>query len=394
MYIKPSWLIAIKAVVFFGCMFLIFSPGDAATLLQDGDRKLDLTGDLRLRLEDDWDSLLGNGIEREDRMRIRARARIRLNAQVNKYWSAVAGVRTGSNDSQQSPHITLYDFDGNPNGPRNLNFDLWYAQFEAGGWSGWFGRNKLNFWKQDDLTATDDITVLGMGLNYVHGFGPGTLTWKGGFAALPVGMHGTSGHAVTGEVIYNRDYLQNGFTGALIYFGVDADPTDLTSTELLLTENNIRDYQTLMMQFQYRTSAYDRPFSVGLDIGRNIKDYSDSPINSFSEFHQDDTDFAIAFAKYGSIEKSKWQFGYFYAYIEALAISSSYSQDDWLRWGDVNQTRATNFKGSEFRLAYGIAENMDVVSRLYIVEALELLNFNDLSKEDGKRLRIDLNIHF
>ncbi|MDG1462002.1 MAG: hypothetical protein P8R04_00400 [Gammaproteobacteria bacterium] len=370
-------------------------PAEAAlTLLGDGDRKLELAGDFRLRLEEDWDSRSGNGTERDDRLRIRARARLRLNAQLNKYWSAVVGIRTGNNDSQQSPHITLYDFDDNPTGPADINFDLWYAKFEAGGWSGWFGRNNINLWKQDDLTETDDITALGMGLSYAHSLGSGQLTWKGGLVALPAGMRDTSGQALTGEIVYDWSHEQTGFTGGLIYFGINAEPNNKVGAELLLTENNIRNYQTVMLQLQYRRMAYGRPIKLGADFGRNLEDYSREPINSFSEYHQDDVDLAVVFAKYGSNAPGKWLFGYFYAYVEALAVSSSYAQDDWLRWGNVNQTRATNFKGSEFRLAYGIANNMDVVTRLYLVEAIDLLEFDDIAKEDGKRMRIDFNIRF
>jgi hypothetical protein len=395
LYTEPLKVPAAKIAVILAGLILWCLPAHAAfTLLEDGERKLELAGDFRLRLEDDWDSRRGNGTEREDRLRVRARARIRVNAQVNQYWNAVVGVRTGNDNSQQSPHITLYDFEGNPTGPADFNFDLWYAKFEAGGWSGWFGRNRLNFWKQDDLAETDDITALGMGLNYAHGLGSGTLTWKGGLASLPAGMRNTSGQALTGEVVYDWNGERNGFTGALVYFGIDADPSDPAGAELLLTDNNIRDYQTVMMQFQYRSTAYRRPLKVGIDFGRNIEDYADEPTNSFSEFHQDDVDYAVVFAKYGSTAAGKWLFGYFYAYMEALAVSSSYAQDDWLRWGSVSQTRATNFKGSEFRLAYGVADNMDVVTRLYLVEAIELLKFDDVAKEDGKRLRIDFNIYF
>ena len=38
--------------------------------------------------------------------------------------------------------------------------------------------------------------------------------------------------------------------------------------------------------------------------------------------------------------------GYYYAHMEALAVSSSYAQDDWVRWGTANQTRATNMKAN------------------------------------------------
>ena len=86
--------------------------------------------------------------------------------------------------------------------------------------------------------------------------------------------------------------------------------------------------------------------------------------------------------------------GYYYSYIEALAINSSYTEDDWVRWGNATQTRATNMKGSEFRVAYGLADNMNVVGRLFFVDAIDLLNAGDATKEDGKRARIDFNLKF
>ena len=55
-----------------------------------------------------------------------------------------------------------------------------------------------------------------------------------------------------------------------------------------------------------------------------------------------------------SVEELAGELG---APIEALGLHSSYTEDDWVRWGTVNgQTRATNMRGSEFRFAVGLAE--------------------------------------
>ena len=65
------------------------------------------------------------------------------------------------------------------------------------------------------------------------------------------------------------------------------------------------------------------------------------------------------------------------------------AEDDWVRWGSATQTHASNMKGHEFRCAYGIMKDMNVVARLYLVEVV-----SDDNNEDGNRLRVDLNYTF
>ena len=122
---------------------------------------------------------------------------------------------------------------------------------------------------------------------------------------------------------------------------------------------------------------------------------SEAPPGSFSEFHQDDVDgFVVAF-EWGSREAAgDWLLGYFYAYQEALTAHSSYIQDDWVRWGNANQVRATNLKGSEFRAIYTIRPDMNIFARLFFVDAVALLQPGDTTKETGNRFRIDYNISF
>ena len=51
-------------------------------------------------------------------------------------------------------------------------------------------------------------------------------------------------------------------------------------------------------------------------------------------------------------------------------------------------------KGSEFRVVYSLASNMNIMGRLYLVDAVDLLNAGDQAKEDGNRARIDFNFGF
>jgi hypothetical protein len=89
-----------------------------------------------------------------------------------------------------------------------------------------------------------------------------------------------------------------------------------------------------------------------------------------------------------------WQFGYYYAHLEALTVHSSYTQDDWVRWGTSVQARATNLKGSEIRVRYTIRPAMNIIARLFFVDAIDLLEAGDTTKETGNRLRIDWNVSF
>jgi hypothetical protein len=96
----------------------------------------------------------------------------------------------------------------------------------------------------------------------------------------------------------------------------------------------------------------------------------------------------------GGKEPGDWQFGYFYSNVEALASNSSYVQDDWVRWGDANQVRATNLRGSELRALYTARKNLNVFARLFFVDAIDLLEPGDSTLETGSRFRIEVNWSF
>ncbi|GAG26378.1 unnamed protein product, partial [marine sediment metagenome] len=261
---------------------------------------------------------------------------------------AVVAVRSGPDKSQQSPHITIVDFDDGPTGPYDFNLDHWYLNYSRGGLSAWAGRNEMSFWHQDDLFIFDNVTYPGAGISYQHGLAAGQLTWNLNYVALPVGMRKTSGTGLLGQVVYEQNFTDSGVVLAIGYFGTSADPDDPDGS-ILLTENNTRNYQLANVVLQYHSTILDQPYYVGFDYNRNLKDYDDAAPGSFSQFHQDDRDGYVLEAVLGSQgNKGDWLFGYFYSYLEALALHSSYIADDWVRWGDANQVRATNLKGSEF----------------------------------------------
>jgi len=368
-----------------------------AARAQEDDAKpplLDPYGDFRLRMEQDWDSRQGDGTELDDRLRLRFRLRGGLIVNVTDRWSARVQLRSGPHDSQQSPHITIYDFDGGSNGPYQFNFDYWYAAYRHEGLEIWAGRNELSFDHQDDLFLIDNVTFAGVGGSYRHELGQGRLSVAANYVALPAGMRNFSGTSFIGQVGYDRDWDQLGFSVAAGVFASRADPDD-PDGELLLTENNTRDYDLLNLQAQFRTTAFGQPLRLGADYSRNFKDYGGAPAGSFSEFHRDHLDGYVVEALWGASESGgDWQLGYYYSHVEALAANSSYIQDDWARWGTSTQARLTNMKGSEFRVLYTITPSQNIFARLFFVDAIDLLQPGDTFLEDGKRFRIEYNIAF
>ena len=375
------------------CLLLLVA-GAPAVADDPPDRGFDFFGDFRLRLEQDWDYLQGDGMKHDDRLRLRFRLRGGFDYQFNDNWSARVQVRSGPHGSQQSPHVTIYDFDGGSSGPYEFNFDYWFMRYKSGGFEGWAGRNDLAFWHQDDLFVFDNVTYAGTGGSYRHEMGQSALTFNLNYVALPVGMRDFSGAGLIGQVVYERDAGDSGFTIAGGFSATNADPDDPVAANLL-TENGSRDYSVFDLQLQYRSKMGDTHYKVGFDYTHNAEDYDDAPAGSFSEFHKDHVDgYVVHFALGEHANPGDWQFSYYYARQEALTTHSSYVQDDWARWGTAVQARVTNMKGSEFRARYTVRPGFNVIARLFFVDAIDLLQPGDMALETGSRFRLDANISF
>jgi hypothetical protein len=377
-------------------MFAICAPAAAQLNEVDSDQsdRFRPFGDFRVRMEQDWDSLHGDGTKRDDRLRLRVRVRAGFEARIRDNWSAVVAARSGPDLSQQSPHITLVDFEDGPTGPYEFNLDHWYLNYDRGGFEAWIGRNEMSFWHQDDLFIFDNVTYPGLGGSYKHELGNGQLTWNLNYVALPVGMKKSSGTGLLGQLVYEQDFERWGFTLAGGYFGTDADP-DNPDGQTLLTQNSTRDYRVVNLMAQFRSQMFDQPYYVGLDFMRNLENYDDSAPDSFSQYHKDDRDgYVLEFVLGEKAKKGDWQVGYYYSYLEALSVHSSYIADDWVRWGDANQVRATNLKGSELRAVYSFSPTMNIFARLFFVDAISLLEAGDTTLETGNRLRVEVNISF
>jgi hypothetical protein len=345
--------------------------------------KLSLFGDVRLRLERDWDSMQSDGVEREDRDRMRARLRFGF----TYHWSEVVSfggrIRTGSRESQQSPHVTLgSDFE-----PEEINVDKVFIQVASGALWGWGGKNSFPFWKQNELFWDDDVTPEGVAGGYGTEAGPGRFEARAGAFVLDEPDAGDefseSAHLLAGQALFSARHEETELTVAAGLFDFDDNPEYANEALRDL------DHLILTVSFQAALRAGGRPLLVGADFMENLENFPADVVN-----RGETTGYVLSVSSGSTAEKGDWLVAYHYAHIEEFAVVPLYAQDDWLRWGSATDTRSSNFKGHELRGAYAVGKGLDLVARLYLVEGIALRDPSAVAREDGKRLRLDLNIGF
>jgi hypothetical protein len=379
-------------------LLLVLGSGSAFA-----SEKIQFDGDFRFRLEHDWSSQRSDGTERDDRARSRVRVRLGIEIAVSDYVDFGARLRTGADLSQQSPHLTILDFNSGDTGKAEFNFDKWYlrARSKSGRISGWAGRQKFPFWKQNDLFWTDDVTVMGLAGTRRQKTGENSeLAINVGYFSLPVGMRSFSGQMGAVQIVYSTSFHNVGLTAAAGYYNVDANPSDLDADplqnsftdpvnglddDILLNGDGLRDYQMLVANVQAKLKVGERPLLFGVDLVSNEENYSEMDPLTSTAANAGETDGYVLSGQYGSTaERGDWLVGYYYAKIESLAVIASYAQNDWVRWGNGPQTRGSNLRGHEFRYAYAASSRLKIVARLYLVESITTI-------EDGNRFRIDFD---
>ena len=381
----------LRATFVFSSLILFFAAAPSrAGIPLDDNAKLSVYGDFRGRLEADWDSQRSDGSERDDRNRLRIRLRVGLEYKANEHISFAFRVRSGSDDSQQSPHISVLDLDDNDTGDAHFNLDKWYFKYNAGKASVWLGRNSLPFWKANESILDDDVTPAGLGLTYKAD----RVRFNAGYFSTPAGMKNFTGNIGVAQVVWNTAAGDTKLVFAGGVIAIDADPNN-ANNGLLLENNGARDYTIWVGNVQASLTAMDRPLKLNLDVFHNSENYSISAPDAFTALHRNETDGYVFSARLGNTDgRGHWLFGYYYSHIETFAVNNSLAQDDWVRWGSATQTRASNFEGSEFRAAVGLGNKMNVVARLYLVDGIRLRSATSLGTEDGNRFRVDFNWQF
>lgn len=359
--------------------------GHAATGLDWIDKNTNLTiyADVRLRYEVDWDSQTAAGDERDDRHRGRLRARLGFNYQMSDDWSFGARVRTGDSRSQQSPHLTFVADDG-PRDELDFVLDRYFVQFKQGGLSGWGGRNVSPFWQQNELFWDEDVTPTGLAGTYDQRLGEGTVSAVAGAFYLPDGGYDLNGQMLAGQARYALPIKASQFTvaGSLNYMHGEEGANNL------LNRNGERDYLIGVANAQWIVPLKKIPLTLGADLFNNFMDYDAEDTDPFPA-NDDDETLGYALSVYlGQLkQRHDWLVGYTYAHIETFSVNASYAQDDWARFGNSTQTSCSDIEGHEIRVGYVVSKNINILARLYLVEAIT-------TRQDGNRFRLDLNWKF
>ena len=88
--------------------------------------------DWRGRFESDVNSTREDGTPRQDRHRGRIRTRVEVRAKAGPSLFVIGRVRTGSPFSQQSPHLTVFDFSGGRADDLRAVADKYLVHYTAG----------------------------------------------------------------------------------------------------------------------------------------------------------------------------------------------------------------------------------------------------------------------
>ncbi|MBT8286991.1 MAG: putative porin, partial [Bacteroidia bacterium] len=329
--------------------------------------------------------------------------------------------RTGVPTSIHSPHVNL-GYKGLGMVPFNL--DKIFFRYEKGEYWGWVGKNSFPFWKQNELFWDDDVLPEGLvfGAKYKAGSVDVSPT-AAYFMANNIPVDGNSAFPFngSGKGFGNGDNYGD-IIGAQIklshkndnYQGVASfgyyDMNDIfTTPELSFDAADetgpylVLNYKFLMASLQFKSFViWDKwPITLGYDFVTNMEDYEDEKYDETfddlglrDQLRKETTSHTASISVGRSGQKGDWQFTYYYAHKEMFSVVSYFTEDDWVRWGNIHANRNTNYSGHEFRLVYTIAKNFNVVTRFYTLEALERRRPGDDQLESGNRLRVDFNISF
>lgn len=358
------------------CSGIGFAQSDTA------QRNIDLSGDFRFRIEQDWRSQKSDGTWRDDRTRMRYRFRFGVNYTYNPFIKFGFRIRTGLQNKQQDPQLTLGDL--SDWGTLPLGFEKIYFDFNKSGWNIWLGKNTFPFQKQNELFWSDHVYPEGIFLSYKYKVG-----------ALPVDLR-------LGHFILNA----NGK-------GLD---TDGYLQAVQLTSKAFKERLSLMAGYFYFHQMPDIPdgfatryynygiahFATGFQLTSKLKleaDYWQNVLNMQQSTQvvnllaDQRSGYAGAIA-YGALkEKGHWKFKLTYAYLERFAIVDFLAQNDWVRWdyGTYGSPdgRLSNYQGIEAMVGYALGDKMVLKAKYYWTE--QLLR-QGAFLENGQRFRVDIDI--
>ncbi|MBV1923908.1 MAG: putative porin [Flavobacteriaceae bacterium] len=351
--------------------------------------KLSFQGDVRFRIEQDWNSRKSNGTYRDHRTRLRLRARLGLTYDYKDWATFGVRLRTGDPKKQQDPHLTLgntKEFNSLP-----IAFEKVYAKFKHQWFSAWIGKNSFPFEKQNELFWSDNVYPEGVsfsGLFNLKNIYIETLQINTGHFIV-----NSSGSSLDADAYFQglqlvTSHWQNRLKvfPSFYYFNDIPNIPDGNETFVL-------DYAIL--HIGSKATIVTKPkINIGVDYLHNIKNYDQN--NNISEEFSNQKNGIVTSLSVGDLKKSNdWKIGFTYSYIERFAAVDYFAQNDWVRWDyssqGSNDGRLTNFKGLEIMGGYALNENMNLKIRFFTVD--QLISYGNKT-ETGNRIRLDYNFSF
>jgi hypothetical protein len=373
------------------CFFLLFLSFNLSIAQEKAEeKKLSFNGGFRIRLEQDWNSQKSDGTYRDDRFRLRYLARFGMKYQYNTWASFGIRLRTGFREKQQDPHLTLgegfNEFSTVPIGFDKLYFRVQYKWLDT-----WIGKNTFPFEKRNELFWSDNVNPEGI-------FGSAMFKFESGFIQT---VKFSAGHFIlrsNGSSFSNDEYFQ-GFQVLTTHW--DNRLRIFPSYYFFNKMPNIPDgNETYTLNYKIlhlgmNLIIFEEPkISFGLDLYQNVEDLQKNL--SVPEELRDQKKGLITNLSWGKLtEKDDFMFQVYYAYLERFAAVDFLAQNDWARWDYSSQGspdgRLTNFKGLELLAGYMINKNFRLKMRYFVVD--QLVPYG-ISKENGNRIRLDLDIRF
>jgi len=353
-------------------------------------KKLLFTGDFRFRIEQDWNSRKSDGTYRDNRTRLRYRARIGFDYQYNQWISVGARIRTGFPITQQDAQLTLgvgfKEFNTLP-----IGFEKIFVNFKFHGFKFWLGKNTFPFAKQNELFWSDNVYPEGVYLSKKFLFHSRFIqSVKIGAGHFIVATNGTT---------FNNDGYFQGFQILTTHWDnrLELYPSVYFFNNMpnIPDGNETYEFDYAIFHIGTKITMSKHPLiKFGFDYYSNFEDLVE--VDSIpAPFKNENTGITTAIS-IGKLEnKGDWMFRVSYNNLQRYAAVDFFAQNDWARWDYSSDGspdgRLTNFKGLELLAGYAFGNKFAINMRYFIVE--QLVPFG-ISKETGSRVRLDVDIGF
>ena len=351
--------------------------------------KLSLDGDFRFRIEQDWNSKNSDGSFRDDRTRLRYRLRFGVHRQ-GEWYKTGFRLRTGNPRKQQDPQLTLGE-GFKEFGTLPIALEKAYFEGSLHSYQFSFGKNTFPFQSNNELFWSENVypegVYLGRGFSSNSSIIDSIEIRAGHFILSASGRSFNLDSYFQGYQLY-LDLFNNRFQLFPSFYIFNQVPNILDGAGTFDI-----DYQILHIGSKLRLLK-NRKLDLELNYYRNIKDYARN--DSIPSKLADQKTGLVVGLGYGSkANKGDWCFKASYAYLQRYSAVDIMAQNDWARWDysdfDSPDGRLTNLQGIELVASYRVDRNAILVMKYYLVE--QLVSYG-ISKENGNRIRLDIDVSF